>query len=286
MEHKKLNSVLTENTGLFLALNDSFGGSLSEPQYYYHQFDWAKDTIQYLREQSLYTIDDLSLLDEDYFANESGEKLISPLLRKKLDTNGKLPYTSSWDFVWQLAIVKYKLKWDKMWEALNKEYNPIENYSMVEDEELPKKTTETKHYESYDVTRSEATNKTYHTEENADVKDESSVYGFNSNNAVPVGESNQTKNKLNNYSDSTESGDAEDNVVTESHSKDGDDNKETTTEEWNKKRTLTRKGNIGVTTSQQMIESTLKLYMFNFIRDVVYRDLDEILTLEIYESEI
>lgn len=286
MNHKKLNSVLTDNTGLFLSLNESLGGTLGDPTYYYDAFDWTKDTINYLREATNYGVDDLSILDDDYFTNESGEKIISPLLKKKLDNNGKIPTTNAWTFVWQIAMIKYKLKWDKDWEALKKQYNPIENYSMTEEEELPKKTTETKHYESYDVTRSEATNKSYHTEENADVKDESSVYGFNSNSAVPVGESNQTKNKLNNYSDSTETGDAEDNVITESHSKDGDDNKETTTEEWNKKRTLTRKGNIGVTTSQQMIESTLKLYMFNFIHDVVYRDLDEILTLEIYESEI
>lgn len=46
--------------------------------------------------------------------------------------------------------------------------------------------------------------------------------------------------------------------------------------------TLTRAGNIGVTTSQQMLESERKLWMWNFFRDVVFPDLDELLTIPIY----
>lgn len=47
------------------------------------------------------------------------------------------------------------------------------------------------------------------------------------------------------------------------------------------KRELTRKGNIGVTTSQQMIESELKLREYNFI-ETIYDDIDEVLVLKIY----
>ena len=46
-------------------------------------------------------------------------------------------------------------------------------------------------------------------------------------------------------------------------------------------RELTRKGNIGVTTSQQMINSELELREYNFI-EVIYSDIDSILTLKIY----
>lgn len=285
-ELKKLNSVLTENTGLFLALNESLGGTLGDPTYYYDAFDWSKDTLNYLREATNYNVADLSILDEDYFTNESGEKIIAPLLKKRLDNDGKIPTNSAWTFVWQIAMIRYKLKWDKDWEALKSQYNPIENYSMVEEEEQPKKTTTTQHYEDYEVTTSQNTDRDTHREENADVDTTTDVYGFNSNASVPMGSSNESKDKANNYVDINESGLAEDNYITEAHSKDGDDNKEVTTEEWDKKRTLTRKGNIGVTTSQQMIESTLKLYVFEFIKNVVYRDLDELLTLEIYESEL
>ena len=46
--------------------------------------------------------------------------------------------------------------------------------------------------------------------------------------------------------------------------------------------TLTRSGNIGVTTSQQMIESERKLWIWNFFHDVVFPDIDRALTLSIY----
>lgn len=46
--------------------------------------------------------------------------------------------------------------------------------------------------------------------------------------------------------------------------------------------TLTRKGNIGVTTSQQMIESERQVWMWDFFKDVVFPDINRVLTLSIY----
>ena len=45
---------------------------------------------------------------------------------------------------------------------------------------------------------------------------------------------------------------------------------------------LTRSGNIGVTTSQQMIESERALWVWNFFRNVVFPDIDRVLTIPIY----
>lgn len=45
---------------------------------------------------------------------------------------------------------------------------------------------------------------------------------------------------------------------------------------------LTRSGNIGVTTSQQMVESERSLWMWYFFNDVVFPDIDRVLTLQIY----
>ena len=46
--------------------------------------------------------------------------------------------------------------------------------------------------------------------------------------------------------------------------------------------TLTRTGNIGVTTSQQMIQSERDLWMWDYFENVVFPDVDRILTLSIY----
>ena len=48
-------------------------------------------------------------------------------------------------------------------------------------------------------------------------------------------------------------------------------------------RTLTRKGNIGVTTSQQMIQSQRDLLLWDYFYKVVFPDLDNFLTLQIYK---
>lgn len=45
---------------------------------------------------------------------------------------------------------------------------------------------------------------------------------------------------------------------------------------------LTRSGNIGVTTSQQMIESERALWLWNFFRTVVFPDIDRVLTIQVY----
>lgn len=49
-------------------------------------------------------------------------------------------------------------------------------------------------------------------------------------------------------------------------------------------RTLTRTGNIGVTTSQQMIQSERDLYMWNFFFNVVFPNVDRVLTIATYSA--
>ena len=46
--------------------------------------------------------------------------------------------------------------------------------------------------------------------------------------------------------------------------------------------TLRRSGNIGVTTSQQMIQAERDLWLWNFFHSVVFPDVDKVLTIPIY----
>ena len=70
------------------------------------------------------------VLDDVYYSNISGEKRISPMVRKikaadVLTTTeaGKLART-----IYNL----YNTKWSKEWATLSLQYDPIENYSMIE----------------------------------------------------------------------------------------------------------------------------------------------------------
>lgn len=100
--------------------------------------------------------------------------------------------------------------------------------------------------ENYSMTEREKTN--------SKVKVTSSgtagTFGFNSDDSVPTGESS---------TETTSEGNADDN-----------------------NRELTRSGNIGVTTSQQMLESEIELRKWNFA-NMLFSDVDSICTLSIYE---
>ena len=80
---------------------------------------------------------------------------------------------------------------------------------------------------------------------NTDINVNSKIYGFNSETGVNASDTNTNGSKLTNTAE------------------------------------LTRSGNIGVTTSQQMLESELNLRQWNFI-DQMMADVDSILCLKVY----
>lgn len=129
-----------------------------------------------------------------------------------------LPYNMA---IARVLIEKFSHAWDRAYEAITAEYNPVDNYNMVEEEGV-----------------------------DTSIKTESSngIYGFDSSTPIPstTGETTTSGGSSNN------------------------------------KRKLTRRGNIGVTTSAQMVEGELELRKKHFL-DMVYRDIDSLLCLAIYE---
>lgn len=159
-------------------------------------------------------------LDMDYYLNHSGDKYISPITYK-LYKNDETTYLSK---LASLIVLKFSDKWNKLYKAFfEDEYNPIENYSMVEDENV----------------NSKIVNKT---------NGQNNIYGFNTTdeNGVPQDNSNV---------ESSSEGDFDDNH-----------------------RKLTRSGNIGVTTSQQMLQSEIELRQWKFY-EMIMNDIDEVMCL-------
>lgn len=163
-------------------------------------------------------------LDTEYYLGHSSNKYISKLYERLLGRESEGDITSALDTITNMIVGKFKDNWNKIYDAYNTTYKPLENYSMVENEEV----------------NSKVTNK---------VTTDGSTYGFNSSTAVP-------NSKVEN--ESTTEGSANDN-----------------------NRELTRSGNIGVTTSQQMLESEIKLRQYNFINQVM-NDIDTIMCLKKY----
>lgn len=172
-------------------------------------------------------------LDNDYYLIHSGEKLITRYYEQLLTLADDGKIASAEDMLARTILNRFKLSWNKIYDAINTNYSPLENYDM-EQTETPN-VTKTKNVKSKLTT-------------------ENDVYGFNSGNAVPSSKQTASGNKLDNEETDTETG----------------------------TRGLTRHGNIGVTTSQQMLQSEIDLRSNYHFIEQIFNDVDSILCLLVY----
>ena len=164
------------------------------------------------------------ILDMDYCTVVSGDKYLSRNFIRQYERYNI-------EVLRYFAMILYKrfgTKWNKIYEAINIEYNPLENYSSTEIE-TPNLTDTSKANSKVTVKQSGSTF-------------DAAVY-------QPYA--------------STETAGTE------------DDNKVTTTKTGT--RTVTKSGNIGVTTSQQMLQSEFEVRQYDFYQGI-YNDIDEFIT--------
>lgn len=107
---KRLDDVLGENS-IFTRLST-------------HVLPWTEDTAF-----------SSVLLDFEYRYNFSGQKYVSPAVMKNLDPDTGKITTAAFNSLCDVAYMMYGKKWARYWADLVAEYDPIENYSMVENEE-------------------------------------------------------------------------------------------------------------------------------------------------------
>lgn len=196
-----------------------------------------------------------ALLDFEYLSNQSGDKIISPAVEKAL-VSGELSDTS-FNTLCDVAWMMYNKRWARLWEILTAEFNPIENYSMTDTHTFEHGKKETN--SGTDTTRRTGTDTVTHTGNN-----ENEVSAFNSSTYEDAAKVTQNTTDLDtrNMNDALEHG----HVITNS----GVDTERTT-----------RSGNIGVTTSQQMAQSSIDLWKWNYFYDI-FRDIDSIFTITTY----
>ena len=198
MELKKINQIVdifTDSTaGIFNALESIASGE---------SFEWLENS---------------EYLDIMYYVSHSGEKYASRFYLTMLEHEKTIVDIA------HIVYTKFSDKWKRVYDAMMMEYNPINNYDMVENEKVNSKITST-------------------------IGVNNSTHGFGSPTAAPTDEGSST---------TTTEGDAKDNV-----------------------RELTRSGNIGVTTSAQLLAGELEVRKNLFIEEVM-KDIDSIICLKIY----
>ena len=193
-------------------------------------------------------------LDYMYLGNRSGDKPSAPLIEKFIEL-------ATYDYLnpEQMTILAsmyydmYVPQLNKMWEVLNAEYNPLENYNMLENETTEGTNTGTVgHAESHS--------------DSASVDNTSgssaSVYAFDSATATPTDEQESTSG-------------------TESESSGSRSDTRTDNLAHSEERELTRSGNIGTVTAQDMLQQELEIRQHDFYL-TAFQFMDKILTIPVY----
>ena len=252
-------------------------------------------------------------LDLEYFGNHSGDKIISPLVSKLL-VDDKL--TS--DSVTRLASIIFSLNgdnWSRLYSALQEEYKALQNYNGDETRTVTTTDTGTDTFshtgnetntlndsssntrtgsESLESSGSDSLSKTGTVGSQGNNSSDNNVFGFNSSSSVPSDNSNSSNESTDTYnlSDKTSYGKKDTKVynnVSDSGSRESTNtvsNESSDTEtknlQTNTSETFHREGNLGVTTSQQMLESEFELRMNYRFFDVVFADVDKTLALQLY----
>lgn len=286
---------------------------------------------------STWMADKVVSLDWDYYLNHSGSKYASPMVERMLSAGVTKDQILA--HVAAVAVDKYLIQWNKVYETMTALYNPIENYSMKEKSTYNSKvehsgSEDTIYQSSIDHTGSDTQNYDSKTEYNTDndftegsrsteseanAIQQDNVYAFDTTDTSPsagvtitgptasgaftdsitdsygVPKSNQVGG--NKAKQTTTQSTADNEKKDEETIRSGKDELEyDSSQEHNGNDTLIRdledahtgydelerSGNIGVTTSQQMMQSEFDLRQVNQLIDLMYKTIDSVYCMSTY----
>lgn len=222
---------------------------------------------------------DNTVLDVAYFGNHSGGKFCAPLVKMLLNDDGEVPAAARTTIA-KIIISKYLINWNHLWETNVAVYSPIHNYDMNEERDLEtnEDNIETLDQDSYhtgtDTLQHGMVETTQHGMSDTIV---TSRYGLNTV-AGSVQPSDQEVDQQGGTTVVTDSGSDIDtkNLQDSTDARTVEDNNGTEHEE------IHRYGNIGVTTTQKLLQEERELWIWNFFEDV-FRDLDKELALAFHD---
>lgn len=228
---------------------------------------------------------DEETLDLAYFGNHSGGKFCSPLVKLILQTDslvdedGRINSTGAIKIA-NILLRKYYTNWKSLWATNVASYNPLHNYDVTENRNLKKADSESEFVA--EERRQTGTGTTSYgkvdtTNHGRTVTETDSRYGVNTTDSDPK------------PSDKIETVEGGDTVTTFSGSdtdtrnyKDNRDSSKSKAGAGEEEEEIHRAGNIGVTTTQKLIEEERALWLWNYF-DQVFSDVDRELALSFYD---
>ena len=209
-----------------------------------------------------------------YYLTHSGNKTVAPiyktlydLYKKKYPDYEEYQLIQETDFhIGRVIRSKFLDKWNKIYKVLVQEqYNPLNNRDFTET-----RTADNKNTITYNNTVTEDGNIGSKEVTTRDIDDNSNIYGFNS--SVAVGDSTSTE-----ISTETITGNYDENKSHSVRDKSGTD-----TTDFDRNETINLSGREDKSASS-LITEELKLRDTKVFYDVICKDVDSILALQIYE---
>lgn len=235
-------------------------------------------------------------MDNLYFGMHSGERFCSRLITRRVEGDGILSSNSRYSIAGYIYSM-FKTQWGRLWATMNPDYDPLTNYKMQETAEGEESSTRTPDLTKGDTGTVQTTGQDTRTPNltrngTGTVKDEGSgtnnsqngIWGFNSSESVPsdmsdgrVTNNNTTTRDLTD----TETGtDTTDHTNTDTYNRSYTETGTDTTS-GKSSRKLTRTGNIGTNTFQNLLQQERNIWMYDFFEQI-FKDVDSVLTIPIY----
>ena len=237
-----------------------------------------------------------SQMDALYFGAHSGERFGSRIITSRVDDDGSLSYTNR-KVTSRLIYAMFGTQWSHLWATMNPTFDPLTNYKMEETVEGTESSTRTPDLTKGDTGTVQTTGQDKRTPDlsrkgTGTVKDDGSatnnnqngIWGFNSSTSVPSDMSDGTATNENTTTrdlTETETGtDTTERTNTDTYNRSYTETGTDTTA-GTSSRKLTRTGNIGTNTFQNLLQQERNLWMYDFFEQV-FKDVDSVLTIPIY----
>lgn len=236
-------------------------------------------------------------LDIVYLDGHSGERYCSNFINHRLNDSDVLS-SDNRTLISNILWAMFGIQWTRLWATMKPvDYDPLTNYKMEETLEGTESSTRTPDLTKGDTGTVQTTGQykrtpnltrngtgTVNDNGSATNTNQNGIWGFNSSTSVPSDMSDGTTTNENTTTrdlTETETGtDTTDRTNTDTYNRSYTETGTDTTA-GTSSRKLTRTGNIGTNTFQNLLQQERNLWMYNFFEQV-FKDVDSVLTIPIY----
>ena len=236
-------------------------------------------------------------LDILYLDGHSGERYCSNFINHRLNDSDVLS-SDNRTLIANILWAMFGIQWTRLWATMKPvDYDPLTNYQMQETMEGTENSTRTPDLTKGDTGTVQTTGQdkrtpnltrngtgTVNDNGSATNTNQNGIWGFNSSTSVPSDMSDGTATNQNTTTrdlTETETGtDTTDHTNTDTYNRSYTETGTDTTA-GTSSRKLTRTGNIGTNTFQNLLQQERNIWMYDFFEQV-FKDVDSVLTIPIY----